>query len=903
MFHDPDDMPEWLTRKKFIDGRLKGLGWKIVRYTPSFTPGAADKLAVAEYPTENGPADYALFVNGRILGILEAKKLSLGPQNVLIQAQRYSEGAKDNPLQFGPYRVPFLYSSNGEVIWYQDVRNPLECSRKVADYPTPAALEERLARDFEGDFQKLQALPNDHERLRHYQKAANAAVEHAIGERKRQMLVAMATGCGKTFTTVNQAYRLMKSGVARRVLFLVDRRSLAAQAVRAFASFEPVPGLKFNQIYEVFSQRFRKEDFDDPDSTEAKFDPSVLPNSYLTNPNAGHAFVYVCTIQRMAINLLGRNAMFEDGDDERDDDTDKMDIPVHAFDCIIADECHRGYTSHELSTWRNVLDYFDAVKIGLTATPAAHTAAYFKDIVYRYELSTAIEEGHLVDYDVAAIRSNIRMTGLFLKEGEQVGLIDTESGSEKLDLLEDERAYDTTDIERKATAPDSNRKVLEELKKYALEHEAKYGRFPKTLIFAINDIPHASHADQLVNLAKEVFGRGDAFVQKITGSPTVDRPLQRIREFRNRPNPAIVVTVDMLSTGVDIPDLEFIVFLRPVKSRILFEQMLGRGTRKGEKYPDKSHFTVFDCFDGTLIDYFRKASAFTREPPDKPSRTVQEVIGDIWANKDRPYNVGCLVKRLQRIDKEMSGEAREQFAAFVPDGDLATYASNLKQALNANFTETMKLLRNEAFQDTLVNYPRPKRGFLVAHEAKDEVTSRWLIRDGAGKEHKPEDYLKLFAEYVRDNPDEVEAIGILFNRPKDWNTAALGELRKKLAGTKQRFTEDNLRKAHQAAYKKSLVDIISMVKHAADESAPLLTAEERVDRAIAKLTTGKTLSEKETLWLARIREHLAANLTIEKDDFEDVPILSREGGWAQANKAFGGNLESILAGLNEAIAA
>ncbi|HEX3148284.1 MAG TPA: type I restriction-modification enzyme R subunit C-terminal domain-containing protein [Gemmataceae bacterium] len=340
-----------------------------------------------------------------------------------------------------------------------------------------------------------------------------------------------------------------------------------------------------------------------------------------------------------------------------------------------------------------------------------------------------------------------------------------------------------------------------------------------------------------------------------------------------------------------------------MKSRILFEQMLGRGTRKGDKYPDKSHFTVFDGFDGTLLEYFRKASAFTREPPEKPSRTIKEVVDDIWANKDRAYNVGCLVKRLHRIDKEMSGEAREQFAAFVPGGDLAAFASKLKDMLAKNFTETMTLLRSETFQDLLVNYPRPQRGFVVAHEAVDTVTSKWLIRDGTGKEHQPEDYLKLFAAYVRLNPDHVDAIRILFERPKEWGTEALGELRRKLGTTKHKFTEENLRKAHEAKYHKPLVDIISMVKHAADEAAPLLTAAERVDKAIATLTVGKTLSADEMRWLARIREHLVENLSIEKSDFEDVPVLFREGGWGQANKVFGGKLEHLLSELNEALAA
>src|SRR5439155_832988 len=296
-----------------------------------------------------------------------------------------------------------------------------------------------------------------HSLLRPYQVEANAAIEQAIIDRKRQMLVAMATGTGKTFTLVNEAYRLMKSGVARRILFLVDRRALAVQAVNAFASFEPEPGLKFDKIYEVYSQKFRREDLGD----DSPFDPKVIPTGYLTNPQPGHAFVYVCTIQRMAINLFGRQAVFDPGDETADEDADKLDLPIHAFDVIVADECHRSYTAAEISAWRSTLDHFDAIKIGLTATPAAHTKAYFNDVVYRYE-----------------------------------------------------------------------------------------------------------------------YGHGDGFVQKLTGSPPVDRPLQRIREFRNRPYPGIVVTVDMLSTGVDIPALEFLVFLRPVKSRILWEQMLGRGTRK-----------------------------------------------------------------------------------------------------------------------------------------------------------------------------------------------------------------------------------------------------------------------------------------------------------------------------------
>jgi len=551
--------------------------------------------------------------------------------------------------------------------------------------------------------------------------------------------------------------------------------------------------------------------------------------------------------------------------------------------------------------WRNVLDHFDATKVGLTATPAAHTKAYFKDVVFRYEYERAVREGYLVDYNVVTIRSDVRMNGVFLREGEEVGIIDPETGSETRDNLEDERQFETTELERKVTSPDSNEKIIAELKKYTDEHERQYGRFPKTLIFAQNDLPHTSHADQLVEIARRVFGRGDGFVRKITGR--VDRPLQQIREFRNRKEPGIVVTVDLLTTGVDIPDLEFIVFLRPVRSRILFEQMLGRGTRRGEQYPDKSHFTVFDCFDGTLLEYFRNATAITAEPPDKPTRTLEQIIDDIWANRDRDYNIRCLVKRLQRVEKEMSGEARELLAAYIQDGDMGRYARELPGNLKNDFTGTMALLRDPHFQELLVQYPRAKRTFLVAIQNEDTVTSDYLIRDGLGNEYKPEDYLAAFRRFVDENQAKVDAIGVLLNRPSNWNTKVLSELKTKLTTAPERFTVENLQRAHELQYNKALVEIISMVKHAVDEEQPLYTAAERVERAFAKITAGRSFTPEQQQWLDRIRSHLVENLTIDRDDFEVVPIFDQAGGWGRANRVFDGKLAEVLQDINEAIAA
>jgi type I restriction enzyme R subunit len=888
---------EYLTRRQIVDSKLRATGWSVVPFKPGRPLGAYNNCAIEEFPTESGPADYALCAGGQILGVVEAKKLTLGPQEVLTQAERYSRGLTSSPFDFNGFRVPFLYSTNGEVIWQHDVRHPLNRSHQVATFHTPEALREFLARDIEAATDALLARPNDHPRLRPYQREANAAIEQAIVNRKRQMLVAMATGTGKTFTIVNEVYRLMKSGVAKRILFLVDRRALAAQAVRAFASFEPEPNQKFDKIYELYSQRFHREDFDG----DEKFDAKVLPNSYLTGPKAGHAFVYVSTIQRMTVNLFGRNTIFNLGDETIDEDAEKLDIPIHAFDLVIADECHRGYTASEVAIWRQTLDHFDAIKIGLTATPAAHTTGYFKDVVFRYEYERAVREGFLVDYDVVSISSNVRMEGVFLKEGEEVGVVNPATGAKQLDLLEDERQFDTTEVEEKVTSPDSNQKILEEVKKYALAHEAEFGRFPKTLIFAVNDLPHTSHADQLVDLARDAFGRGDSFVQKITGH--VDRPLQRIREFRNRQLPGLVVTVDMLSTGVDIPDLEFIVFLRPVKSRILFEQMLGRGTRKGEHHPDKSHFVVFDCFGGTLLEYFRNATDITAEPPEPEIRTIVEVIEDIWENRDRDYNIKRLTKRLHRIDKEMSGEAREKFAAYVPAGDVAKYAKELPALLRKDFTGTMALLRNPAFQDLLMNYPRAPRTFLIAYETQDTVRSEWLVKGADGKEYKPEDYLTAFARFVRENPAHIKAIRILLSRPRDWSTDALSELREKLAATPEHFTVKNLQKAHEIHYHKALVDIISMIKHAAKEEQPLYTAEERVKLAFAKVTEGKMFNAQQQAWLALIQAHMIENLTIEREDFNTLPVFTLRGGLSHATRVFSGELDELISKLNEAIAA
>jgi type I restriction enzyme R subunit len=886
------------TRAHRIDPRIKQAGWNpILEYSASRALDRLQSTAIKELPTANGPADYALCDRGNVLGVVEAKKLTLGPQGVLPQAERYSRGIDQQPKYQGEFGVPFLYSTNGEVIHFHDVRDAQNRSREVKGFHTLPAFREMLARDRRQELANLSTIPlND--TLRPYQIDANQAIEGAIADGQRKMMVAMATGTGKTRTMVNETYRLMKAGVARRVLFLVDRKALANQTVKAFASFEAEPGLRFNKIYDVYSQRFQQDELD-----EDAFDDTVLPAQLLQTPKLGDTFVYVATIQRIAINLFGKAAVFDRPDEAFDTDADVIEnTPLHAFDLIIADECHRGYSAKEVSTWRDTLDYFDAIKIGLTATPAAHTSAYFGTPVYRYDYERAVREGYLVDYDVVSLRSNVRMDGVFLSEGETVDVVDPVSGAKQLDLLEDERAFDASKVEREITAPDSNRKILEEIKHYCDEHEAATGRFPKTLIFAANDLPHTSHADQLVAQAREIFNRGEAFVAKITGR--VDRPLQRIREFRNRPNPGIAVTVDLLTTGVDIPDLEFLVFLRPVKSRILFEQMLGRGTRhSNDLVPPKTHFVVFDCFDGTLLEYFRETTGMTVEPPQTESKPLAQVIEDIWQNRDRAYNIKRLTKRLQRIDKELTGEARELFAGYISDGDLGRFARELEGNLQSDFVGTMQLLRLDQFQKLLTDYPRAPRTFIVAGSATDTVTSLWLIRGAQGKEYKPEDYLQAFTTFVQENQTEIEALAVLLGKPQDWSAETLRELRAAMLLAPEHFDEAKLQKAMEQSRHKALVDIISMVKAAADASSPLLTVQERVDAAIARSINGRTLTPAQEKWMQRIREHLVANLSIERDDFEYIPVLADFGGWGRANKDFNGDLTMMIQTLNRELVA
>ena len=886
------------TRRKRIDPLLRSLGWEIVPYGPGLLTSELARHAVTEHPTSSGPSDYVLFVQGKPLGAVEAKRLEVGSEGVLEQAKRYSRDIESGAGNWNGYRIPFLYSSNGVQHWFADVRQEDYISRQLAGgLHAPEALADLFSADPERVNSWFREHPTDEiSRLRPYQHEAITRVEEALVKHRRELMLAMATGTGKTFTIAALVYRLLASGVAKRVLFLVDRKALAAQAVRELASFDTPNNRKFNAEYEVYSQRFKREDFGDEDP----FDPKILPESYLTKPDGAQTFVYVSTIQRMAMNLFGKGfGAGDDGEDEEEANT--LDIPIHAFDLIIADECHRGYTLQDEQIWRETLNHFDAVKLGLTATPAKHTTAIFGNPVFTYGMQQAIDAGYLVDFDQVNIDSQVRLLGVPVKVGEQIVSVDRETGEQVVDEAAATRLFPVTETERDITAPDSNRKIVEEVARYALAHEQEHGRFPKILFFAVNYLPHVSHADQLVRACREVFGRGDEFVQKITGSKTVDRPLQRIREFRNRPKPMVAVTVDLLSTGVDIPDLEFIVFLRPVQSPILWTQMIGRGTRRSPNFK-KDRFLVFDCFNGTLVDRFKDLKDFGEMKTKARTLSNKELIKTIWTSKGWQQDEALrkLTQRLKGIDEKMSGQARLDFAAHVEGGNLKTFALTLPQKLKDDFLGTMATLRKSEFQDLLENYERAKEDFLIAPMVEDSVASEMRFR--RGRDYLPAgDYLMAFSAWVEGQKEAIEAMRILIQQPQNWSPKALKELKEALQGGQ--FEVVQLQKAHALVHHKDLADILSMVKHAVRQEEPLLTAAERVDRALATLMTGKSFNEEQKSWLGYLREHMVANLSLDPEDFDLAPALEHHGGLHRAQKVFSGQLDKLIQNLNAACAA
>lgn len=615
----PDKSPEQKSRE-LIDSQLKESGWR--QLTEASGTGY-----VEEYPTDSGPVDYALVVEGDILALVEAKKSDYNSSAAFAQVERYSKDI-DVACSFGhrnQYHVPFVFTANGEKVEMKDLREfASSTKRELRDFHRPKGLAKMLKKDFENAFEWLESNPveDTHDFLWDNQKGAIAGdddqkgIENGLKEGKRKLLVQMATGTGKTWMAAAEIHRLLKSGLVNRVLFIADRTNLAKQAERAFNNFDAGGGLDLGEIYKV--DRVKSGEY--PDKAE----------------------IVVSTLQSM-YSLLENH--------------EELEIPQDAFDLVITDEVHRSIYGE----WKVVLSHFDSYQIGLTATPAEHTLSFFgsrSNWVYKYGYWEAVDDGKVVPYEAYRIRTGITMQGLEY-EGEE---------------------YKPSQLEREITVPDRNRLIAEEVREQVEDGE-------KILVFAIND----EHAIQLTEMFNEVYSdKPNDYVRKITY--TTDNSEDVLNNFKNEyMEPTVAVTVEMVSTGTDVPPLQNIVFARPIKSPILYNQMMGRGTRTCESI-GKEKFTIFDCVG--VIEYFQDQ----KHPPFDQYRTADEQTGD----GDKTVESGDSSSKDMVVADDVTDELIETESGYrfqTKDGDELRpedYISAFEQYItdNSDRIDAIRILQN-----------------------------------------------------------------------------------------------------------------------------------------------------------------------------------------------------------------
>jgi type I restriction enzyme R subunit len=750
-----------------IDEQLRQAGWEadsqVLRYESGARPVAGRNMAIAEWSTKNGRADYVLFVGLTAIGVVEAKRKSKDVSGSLQQARRYSEGfyvqgdevfAEGSP--WAKYKVPFLYSTNGRPwfkqldtksgIWFHDARRNTNLPRALMGWPTPEGLKDELKHDVDAAAKKLkEESPADLPGLRPYQVMAIRAVEDALAKGKRKALVAMATGTGKTRTFIGLIYRLVKTGRFRRVLFLVDRNALGEQAATAFKT-EFVEGTqKFSDVFNI------------KDLADLKPDRETR--------------LHFATVQAVAKRL------FHSGED------DTPELHIDDYDCIVVDECHRGYTLDKemseseltfrnqddyLSVYRRVLDYFDAVKIGLTATPALHTTEIFDRPVYEYTYREAVVEGFLVDHEPPiTIATKLSTKGIHFVAGERVAAWNSEAGKPDFVTMKDELDFEVEGFNRQVVTENFNRVVCAELASHI--DPSLPG---KTLIFCATDL----HADMVVKLLSEAFAKkygsvdADA-VKKITGAS--DKPLDLIRRFRNEKLPSVGVTVDLLTTGIDVPSICNLVFIRRVRSRILYEQMLGRATRLWKDGDfTKEAFHIFDA-----VDLYEALEPFTSMKPVvvNPFITFAQLAEELGKLNDgadaRALVAEQFIAKLQRKKRAFQGGNNSQLFEAAAGGTVDDVVKELAEASPAELTKWLiEHSHLVPLLDKVTAAPMP----VYISEHQDELVS---VTQGFGPgRKKPEDYLASFGRFLNENENKVEALKLVMKRPRELTRADLKKL-------------------------------------------------------------------------------------------------------------------------------
>lgn len=877
-----------------IDDQLRKYGWEAdtnnLRYSKGTRPQKGRNLAIAEFPTDStvtkgGFADYALFVGLKLVAIIEAKKASVDIPSVIdYQCKDYARMIKSEHDEYvikdwNGYKVPFVFATNGRKylkqielksgIWFLDLRDGANAPKALQGWFSPDGMMEMLDKEIAAANRTLENTPYDLLRdldglnLREYQIRAIEAAENAIINGKETALLSMATGTGKTRTILGMIYRFIKSNRFKRILFLVDRTALGEQAADVFKEVKIEDLMTLDEIYNIKGLDEKNID------KETK--------------------IHIATVQSLVKRLIY---------------SEEETMPsVSDYDMIVVDEAHRGYTLDKelsddemlyrnqedyISKYRTVIEYFDAVKIALTATPALHTTEIFGKPVFTYSYREAVIDGYLVDHDAPHdIHTKLRDNGIEYKKGETLAIYDPNTGEVlNSDELEDDMKFEIDKFNKDVITENFNKAVFEEI---AMDFNPDGEG--KTLIYAVDD----NHANLIVKILKDIYskyGIDNDVVKKITGSiegGNKKKILEAIRKFKNETYPKIVVTVDLLTTGIDVPEIVNLVFMRRIKSRILFEQMLGRATRLCSKI-NKDHFEIYDPVG--VYETLEPVSNMKPVTPN-PNISFNDMIDgfEVLEKEKHSKQLTAIIAKLQRKTKHISPKVLARFMYLTNGNDLSTVAVKLK---NADTETAVKyvLEHREAF-DVLDKDHTHKKHSVVIDNHEDEIVSH---ERGYGKATKPEDYIEAFRQFILENLNEINALKVVCTKPSELTRQTLKELKMEL--DRHDFTEKQLNTAWNEMTNENIVaDIIAFVRQQAIGSA-LISHETRVKNAFAKLKQNHKFNKIQLDWLSRIEKVMLEEAVLDEQMFEQG-AFKNNGGFRGIDRRFEGQLHEVIMELNQ----